>query len=103
MRPVGDVIGSASAVTPTYTYPPCMSSLCPKTQPTSRSRPVVAFIHSTTTVPLKRRLLTGRRTIIRVLYGADELGVTVHFPSDPSVPTGEYASAVPDTKYSRSV
>jgi hypothetical protein len=49
----------------------------------------LTFSHSTTTVPLKRAGLTGRRTRIRVLYGAVSPGTAAAFqrPLVPHVPT----------------
>ena len=47
----------------------------------------LTFSHSTTTVPLKRAGLAGRRTRIRVSYGAVSAGRAVQRPSLPQVPT----------------
>ena len=58
----------------------------------------VTFNHSTTTVPLNRAGSAGRRTTIRVVYGAGDPGTTVQWPSGPSAPSAVWAEATPDAK-----
>jgi hypothetical protein len=59
----------------------------------------VTFIHSTTTVPLNRSGDVGRRTMMRVSYGAGDIGATVQRPSDGAA-VARNAYAVPEAKNS---
>ena len=71
---------SACAETPTQASPSSMSSGLRYIQSGADS-PSDSFIHSTTTVPLKRAGLAGRRTMIRVLYAADVVGAMRPVPA----------------------
>ncbi len=55
--------------------------------------------HSTTTVPLKSRAASGRRTMTRVRYSASSPGVAVQAPSS-GVSTASKRVAVPATRNS---
>ncbi len=65
--------------------------------------PADTLFHSTTTVPLKRAVSSGRRTRIRVRKAASVPGLTVHRPSVPRSPSSSNEVAVPATRYSVSV
>ena len=92
------------ADTPTHVFPLRMISaeVCAHTG--SRSMPPLTFNHSSTTVPSKRAVSTGRRTSSRVEKVAVPVGVVDQRPSLPSaVPgAGPYVVASPRTNHSSS-
>src|SRR3954470_4744395 len=96
---VGTMVGPPSmpiicADTPTQMWPWRLISFPMYVQAGAASRPLLTLSHSTTTVPSKRVADVGRRTTMRVAYGAFVVGDKVNRPSGGIDP--EYAVAVPE-------
>src|SRR3954464_14590506 len=64
------------AVIPTHTSPLRMNCLCDSAQPILRSNRFDGLSGSTITLPLKCRIDFGRRTSMRVVYGAPGVRTT---------------------------
>ena len=71
-------------VKPTQTSPLRMNRSPDMAQPMLRSKRFDGFRGSTTTVPLIRVRLIGRRTIRRVVYGASGVRTTALLPAPQS-------------------
>src|SRR5262245_55431787 len=74
------------ADTPTQAKPSRRSMVWTKVQSGAASTPPETFSHSTTTVPLNFLGFVGRRTRMRVTYGAVSPDATAHRPSEPRAP-----------------
>src|SRR6266516_1360893 len=88
------------AETPTQTSPRRRISSWVVAHSGSASTPPLTFSHSMTTLPLKRAGSAGRRTRMRVRYGARASGANDQRPSLLSGAVAVYDVAVPEAAYS---